>query len=210
MDESGFYGKRPEGEFSLARVCQRDAAAVKSDSINEKVTLSHLETHPRAAHQHSSILAQPADQSVIGSPGIMSEDQLSEDIFISSMHSTSSTIPSRGPTEIWTDMYPQSEDEQIVNTALVIFLKALTLPFALNVDWTMHRKAFKAKFGAAEYEARTDGYLRCTATGEPRAIVEVKATLRSKKESEIRMQESAQMVSWLVSHPESETNIPFR
>ncbi|PWY82799.1 hypothetical protein BO83DRAFT_454901 [Aspergillus eucalypticola CBS 122712] len=83
--------------------------------------------------------------------------------------------PSRTPESQKPDnvLYPPTMDEQIVNCALFIFLNALTMPFKLANNWTLHRKAFKAKFYNASFEARTDGYLD-DRRGEAQAIIEVK------------------------------------
>lgn len=93
-------------------------------------------------------------------------------------------------------LYPPTRDEQIVNCALVIFLNALTVPFKLANNWTLHRKVFKATFGEASFEARTDGYLD-DRQGNAQAIIEVKPVMRAKKLAAIRMQESSQMVAWV-------------
>ena len=75
-------------------------------------------------------------------------------------------------------------------------MNALTVPFKLANNWTLHRKVFKATFGEASFEARTDGYLD-DRQGNAQAIIEVKPVMRAKKLAAIRMQESAQMVAWV-------------
>jgi hypothetical protein len=92
---------------------------------------------------------------------------------------------SPGPADIAHLMYPQTKDEQIVNTALVDFLNALSMHFLQASAWTLHRKSFKAAFEHASFEARTDGYLEDGGSPERvRALIEV---LRRKKLNPIRM-----------------------
>ncbi|OJD16609.1 hypothetical protein AJ78_03249 [Emergomyces pasteurianus Ep9510] len=110
---------------------------------------------------------------------------------------------SPGPGEIQNLIFQQTKDEQIVNTALVNFLSALTLHAGLANHWTLHRKSFKAHFTHAFFEARTDGYLEDTKPGgKVRALIEVKAVPRERKRKMICMQEAAQMVAWILCHPD--------
>nr|KMM68379.1 hypothetical protein CPAG_04708 [Coccidioides posadasii RMSCC 3488] len=107
------------------------------------------------------------------------------------------------PEEIRNLVNHQTKDEQIVNTALVNFLSALTLHSGLPNHWTLHRKSFKAYFTHASFEARTDGYLEDTKPdGKIRALIEVKAVARERKRKAICMQEAAQMVAWIRSYPD--------
>lgn len=108
----------------------------------------------------------------------------------------------------WTpdETFVKSIDEQIVNTALVIFPNAITEHFQLSQHWTMHRKAFEATATRETkkvklYEARTDGYLSNEKTQRVRALIEVKAAKRGNRTLGIFMQESAQMMAWIMQHP---------
>ncbi|KAF1989303.1 hypothetical protein K402DRAFT_269534 [Aulographum hederae CBS 113979] len=102
-----------------------------------------------------------------------------------------------------------TEDEQIVNTALLLFLNALTIHSRslapIGADWTLHRRPFvltdSSKLKA--YEACVDGYLRTKKSpAAASAIIEVKPFLRSgQKGDAIRMQETAQMAAWIRSEP---------
>lgn len=110
---------------------------------------------------------------------------------------------------------PKSIDEQIINTALVIYLNATTEHFNLPQHWTMHRKKFVApavKNGTEEkgYEARTDGYLSDEKGARVRALIEVKSAPRNRKVLSIFMQESAQMAAWILEHPDEPPNLPGR
>jgi len=94
-----------------------------------------------------------------------------------------------------------AKDEQIVNTALVIFLNAITVLHpsfskpSSNVEWTMKR--IQITFG--KWVARTDGYLRCG--DRIKAILEVKPFVRRKDTDGIQKQESAQMAAWVRQNP---------
>ncbi|TVY79707.1 hypothetical protein Focb16_v008611 [Fusarium oxysporum f. sp. cubense] len=100
--------------------------------------------------------------------------------------------------------YQSIEDEQIVNTPLVLFLNALTLhcDYAQGA-WTIYRKTFVVKASATKvYEARVDGLLRVK--DRTCAIVEVKPLIRYGSEKtldKIRMQETAQMAAWIAQDP---------
>ena len=100
--------------------------------------------------------------------------------------------------------YKATIDEQIVNTALIVFLSALTLNCpAVKGSWSLHRAPFVAKdtSGNKLYEARVDGYL-INPRGEITAIVEVKPFLREKeKKRTIRIQEGGQMAAWISQYP---------
>lgn len=99
-------------------------------------------------------------------------------------------------------LYPPTKDEQLVNTALLVFLNALTVHFSLENDWTPHRKIFVAKFQNSSFQARTDGYLGDRSNGKVRALVEVKPALRAINLRRIRMQESAEIVAWIMNSPD--------
>ncbi|KAI0098803.1 hypothetical protein GGR51DRAFT_537491 [Nemania sp. FL0031] len=120
-------------------------------------------------------------------------------------HATPSDVfsPFTGSIE---DQFKAIQDEQIVNTALILFLNALTIHSALRADWTLHRRAFisRNRNGEKTYEARVDGLLRRRQDDKPLAILEVKPFTRRKKRLEIMMQESAQMAAWISQHPPRE------
>jgi hypothetical protein len=96
-------------------------------------------------------------------------------------------------------MYRPTKDEQIVNTALMLLLNALTMSQGLRVSWTMHRIPLRAIFDPHSYEARTDGYLS-DGKGNPHVLIEVKPMERNRRQPQIRMQESAQMVAWIKAY----------
>ena len=100
------------------------------------------------------------------------------------------------------ELYPRALDEQIVNTALIDFLQAITIHLPYAAQWTLHRKAFKLD----DWEARVDGYLQQTKTRQVKAIVEAKACIRDTavSVSRIRMQEGAQMAAWIFADADEE------
>ncbi|PKY07859.1 hypothetical protein P168DRAFT_300669 [Aspergillus campestris IBT 28561] len=102
------------------------------------------------------------------------------------------------PPELVSVLFPPTIDEQIVNSALVTFLDAITLHFGLSSSWTLHRIPFTAVFKTAQFEARTDGYLR-DRSGKPSVIIEVKPVIRVHNLVPIQIQETAQMVAWIKS-----------
>lgn len=99
--------------------------------------------------------------------------------------------------------FEKTQDEQIVNDALLELLKGLVLnlPNAKS-HWCSARLPFKVSFDSAEMEAQTDGYLGKRGQllkGETFAILEAKARVRTRQPMDItiHMQESAEMVGWI-------------
>jgi hypothetical protein len=105
------------------------------------------------------------------------------------------------------------DDEQIVNTALILLLQGICLraPSVEKVEWTLQRKSFdfkktkivdKKEKAVKLFQARTDGHLRININGASRslAILEVKASERL--EARPYMQESAQMAAWIYAEPD--------
>jgi hypothetical protein len=89
-------------------------------------------------------------------------------------------------------------DEQIVNMALILFLKAATVHFVGNSEWSIQRKAFIiGDKGDKGFEARVDGVLFRNTDDAIMAILEVKPFVRGKKEAAIQRQEAAQMAAWI-------------
>lgn len=122
----------------------------------------------------------------------------------------------RGDTDEYTE-FSTADDEQIVNTALILLLQGVCLraPDLGQAKWTLQRKAFcfaekpdqpnkPNKKSVTLFQARTDGHLRIKLPGLSRslAILEVKAKARA--EAEPYMQESAQMAAWIQTEPDME------
>ncbi|KAI2626288.1 hypothetical protein GGS21DRAFT_530900 [Xylaria nigripes] len=99
-------------------------------------------------------------------------------------------------------LFQSTNDEQIVNTALILLLNALSMLCGdITADWTLERYRLILGNGTKTiYEARVDSFLR-SRTGTMKAIVEVKPCIRSRKLAEIVMQETAQMAAWICSFP---------
>ncbi|RFU34262.1 hypothetical protein B7463_g2046, partial [Scytalidium lignicola] len=94
---------------------------------------------------------------------------------------------SRAVTEPDTNYYQTSKDlipktEEIVNTALLMFLNALTADFTQYHAWSPERKLFKAQFGKNNYQSCVDGFLEDEGLGSVRAIVETKKKRRDPPE----------------------------
>ncbi|KAH8427659.1 uncharacterized protein LDX57_005370 [Aspergillus melleus] len=101
--------------------------------------------------------------------------------------------------ELMNQLYTQTKDEEIVTSALFSLLCGLTVHTKIGNRWTVHRKALKACFRHASFVARVDGYLEDrTPVEKVRAVVEVKPMFREKRILQICMQESAQMVAWIL------------
>lgn len=102
-----------------------------------------------------------------------------------------------------------SEDEQVVNMALILFLDAVTIYHPQikeqgdkSPQWTIKRLQLKFK----NWEARTDGFLRMAGDKEEvRAILETKPYLRARNTVAIKRQESAQMAAWIFERPNDPT-----
>jgi len=104
--------------------------------------------------------------------------------------------------------FPPTKDEQIVNLALVLFLKAVTVHFVVRTNWSIQRVAFHvADKGDKKFEARVDGVLLNRYDNQVVAILEVKPFVREKKEAAIQRQEAAQMAAWISSSSEDKAGV---
>ena len=96
--------------------------------------------------------------------------------------STASDEPAPTPANPWTgsgsEIFQAIEDEQIVNTALWIYLNAIIIHCKhVHGDWSLLRRAFIARNarGDKTYEAKVDGILQTRSNDrKPIAILEVK------------------------------------
>ncbi|KAI9039976.1 uncharacterized protein KD926_008666 [Aspergillus affinis] len=200
-----FRGTKPtgEGKFFLAKISQLEAAKVESDEISDD---RRREEQNKAPTKSSSI---PLEGLTPNDLTPSTPEDLEEDDPFKSR--TPLTAESLGPREIRNEMYPKIDDEQVVNVATLNFLKAITAHFSwLSSSWTIHRKPFHARFENTQYEARTNGYLQGKESKDVRGLIEVKAPLRIDKQTEIRIQESAQTVAWVKEFPHTPPNRPYR
>ncbi|KAJ5427083.1 hypothetical protein N7465_002153 [Penicillium sp. CMV-2018d] len=104
-----------------------------------------------------------------------------------------------------------TKDEQLVNDALLLFLRAVTIfPYKLRCEWYSARSPFDtASFGINSMTARTDGYLE--ANGEVFSIVEVKPQIRDRvKRPEVLWQETSEMVAWIMHDEKNGRQCPLR
>ncbi|PYI02943.1 hypothetical protein BO78DRAFT_432519 [Aspergillus sclerotiicarbonarius CBS 121057] len=197
-----------EGNFTVARHYQLEVANTKdkTDPLTLTTPIAHRTRSRELGRQLAEMhLETPSKSNKISETLNVEDIRLDDPFDISETPLPETPSPFReitpAPKELENVLYPPTKDEQIVNCALIIFLNALTLPFKLANNWTLHRKVFKAVFDDATFEARTDGYLD-DRHGNAQAIIEVKPVTRSKKSNLIQMQESAQMVAWIKSDGE--------
>ncbi|OGM46182.1 hypothetical protein ABOM_004861 [Aspergillus bombycis] len=198
----------PEGDFSIARLYQLEVEKTKNLATAEQLStpIVHRTRTRQLETQLANIyLATPSkrpktlyDTPVVQGTHDDDDDDLALEDELTPLESTPFEQISPAPKELANVLYPPSKDEQIVNTALVVFLNALTMRFNLSSSWTMHRIALTAGFKDAQFEARTDGYLD-DSHGKPSVLIEVKPVSRSTKQAAIQIQESAQMVAWIKS-----------
>jgi hypothetical protein len=99
-------------------------------------------------------------------------------------------------------LYPPTEDEQIVDAALLNFPRAVTIVHPrVCLRWCLARKILQfvcnaESHGGVGYQARTDGYVRGPNRSAAYAIVEVKPCVRNHLPN-TRWQETAQMAAWI-------------
>lgn len=219
-----------EGNFFLAKLFQEDAEKVESNDVGANIVMSPISKCTRGktrekdgAKDASKDSAKSTGDNTYATPTksnwtdrmeslhLDDESQMIEDFSGDSPWSPWNMMKKDTPgSQEWNETKPKSQDEQIVNTALINFLKAITAHFPVSSDWSIHRKALAAKFASTEYEAKLDGYLKGKVHGEVRGLIEVKSAARKQDPFEVRMQESAQMVAWLLDSPEIPRRLPGR
>ena len=202
----------PLGSFFLVRYFQQAVSSLEGTAEDSPKTrfyntrskgglpspsTSTPSTQPLASSPDNSVNSLFADISSlgIGSPSIITESSL----FIS-------PNPKQDPG--YDQPEPPTEDEQIVNMALVAFLNAITVHLVRDVEWSLKRESFFVQQeGVRVFEARVDGVLRRRSNRKTvLAILEVKPYKRvasPKVTASIRMQEAAQMACWISSQPNS-------
>jgi hypothetical protein len=204
--------------FSLVHYYQEETVRVtdSADYHREKVLFTPVAQRTRAARlaardsrPHTPTPTARGESSLLDdvTQGIETLDLGSQTPALSSASQASVGVPeSLSPTSPISakvaKLFQSFNDEQIVNTALILFLNALSMRCdEVTAHWTLQRQSFTVGIGnETVYEARVDGFLR-SPTGDVKAIIEVKPCVRSQKSMEIRMQETAQMAAWICSHP---------
>ncbi|RAL00861.1 uncharacterized protein BO80DRAFT_425257 [Aspergillus ibericus CBS 121593] len=213
----GSFGKteNPEGSFAVARHYQQMAAdsreKIRPNSFDTPVARRTRSHYSKGAPDISTLQLNPpktppGKQTKLPETPVLStsDDDWIADDDESSPQVSPITPATQVPEELQKMMYPPTKDEQIMNIALVIFLNALTIHFTdcKSCVWTLHRKGFHANFTQASFEARTDGYLD-DLQESAYALIEVKPVIRGNRQNLIQMQESAQMVAWLMNDSEN-------
>lgn len=225
-----FRDKNKEGTFSLVRYYQHLSTLNKTEpgpfqqakvNFSPRVTRSMARRNLEYA-QESPSRQQGRAEPLFPSPKTPTADDIAGDL--SALENLSLTAEGRGFFETPLDEVASSpagedlagffkavKDEQIVNTALILFLNALTLhKNDLRGEWSLYRKPFtvsrmdQARKTIKAYEARVDGLLTVGNEERIAAIVEVKPHLRKPNNTvycRIRVQEAAQMAAWISQHP---------
>ncbi|KAI3015966.1 hypothetical protein CBS147353_7930 [Aspergillus niger] len=138
-----------EGNFTIARHYQLEVISTKNEV--DPRSLATPIAHRTRARVFSRKLADMYLETPSKSKNISDfldvEDlslDTSEDTPAKPSPETPSPLQETSPPskEQVSALYPPTRDEQIVNCALVIFMNALTVPFKLANNWTLHRKAF--------------------------------------------------------------------
>lgn len=219
--ESLERGEPAEGNFFVPGLFQKEAAAVDDDDTGNDIVF-FIPENTRAKKERrrlnkakKSAMTSTPNNSPVQLPPYENhgeQDDMEEYVSESSSFKPSSSFSesSSGSQEIWNQMYPRSEGEGTVNAALVSFLKAITAHFNLSSDWTMHQKPLKAKFANTQYEARSDGYLKGIYENDVRGLIEAKPFFRGRDLLDIRIQESAQNVAWLMEDSKASKELPGR
>ncbi|KAE8406285.1 hypothetical protein BDV37DRAFT_269932 [Aspergillus pseudonomiae] len=199
-------GENPEGSFAIARHYQVKAAnngkCMRPDSFDTPVakrTRSYTRRNLEEEFRNLQVDETPSKSLTPISQMPISEDSSDDDSVVADPLLPPPTPAALVPEDLQKLMFPPTKDEQIVNTALVVFLNSLTIHFPMikRCDWTLHRKAFVPQFEEARFESRTDGYLD-DGKGNPYALIEVKPIIRALiNQSRIQVQEGSQMASWI-------------
>ena len=191
----------PLGTFALVRYYQESANGIDSEEISQKTRYwtrsaankdQKTQSDPFSTPSRSDY-AEPIDSlfemMALGSPQEPTPSSLM----------TAYSPPSR---ETAIALAPTA-DEQIVNTALILFLTAITMHITSKLHWSLERRAFQVQKGMEKvFEARVDGILHQRSNKQNvLAIIEVKPRQRWDKQREIQMQEAAQMAAWISESP---------
>ncbi|PYI00691.1 hypothetical protein BO78DRAFT_437717 [Aspergillus sclerotiicarbonarius CBS 121057] len=188
---SSFTTQIPEGSFAPARHYQLQVSRTEQDDFGGGGVLFTPKVHNTRSRQQAPQPPVPQPD-FTKTPPSKPDSEFETPNFDNEPDSDSFMSSPLLPSG-WS-----SWNEQIVNTALLVFLDSLTLHFNLSVSWSLHRMALTAEFTDVKFQARTDGYL-ADRTGDIKAIIEVKPVLRQRKEAQIHIQESHQIVASLLA-----------
>lgn len=192
------------GAFTLVKYSQLEVQAAKGKTSSVSVMVSPIKTRSMTAreeYQNVTPSKAPANRQKIPNVEYGDSDDDNDD---GNKPNLSPWTPAKKSEQ--TVLYPPTEDEQIVNAALLNFLTLVTIAHPdVCLRWCLGRKAVQfvceaENSGAVGYEARTDGYLRGMSYPSAYAIVEVKPYVRANK-VHTRWQETAQMAAWIWEDP---------
>ena len=202
-------GKFPNlGNFSLARYYQISSQAVKEETLStEKLNTSPIMTRSKAKGQPPKTPATPTRPRRPKFLERVTPDRKDAGT-VDSLPDFSALVlsPISPATGEFTNL-TAIEDEQIVNSALLIYLNALTMHDLAAAEWSLSRRAFslrnRSKDDVKVFEARVDGCLRSRRIDRTLAIIEVKPHVRYPKNSDksVRLQEAGQLAAWISDEP---------
>lgn len=192
-------GRFPEiGTFALVRQFQVECQGLQDiyiESTSRKFTPVAKRTRGALREQQSPTPTFDSDLEEIGDLTLGSSPRFSPESTASAPYVFVPAV--REPNQ------QAVKDEQIVNTALILFLRAVTMHYDTRAHWSLHRHKFKlGEIDEEIFEARVDGYLRSLRDDQVKAIIEVKPFPRIEDRSGIRMQEGAQMAAWISNYPD--------
>jgi hypothetical protein len=215
------------GTFSLVRDSQCEVERIDDDNSSESPKFSPIAHRTRGRAALKNPLQAPSTPTPIRTAAnpIQNDPYLTPDVLrvvdhMAEFGISDSPFPPQSSAAVRSDIlspcspagpeaaacFPPTKDEQIVNSALLLFLKAVTVHFVGEANWSVQRKAFHvANKGDKIFEARVDGVLLRRSDHQIMAILEVKPCIRGKKEADIQRQESAQMAAWISSEGEAST-----
>ena len=212
--------KMKEGNFFAAKTHQKNAADIISEVISSPIANrtrsknsnpSRSDHDPQAESPTRSRNPGAQDPGQIDIDSLMTPGSKYDEFDVEPSPLPSGNTPMSKEFIPGEPIYGKTRDEQIVNSALIDYLNALTDHFDLGQHWVLHRRPLHAIVNGKQlYEARTDGYLTDESGEASRGLIEVKAARRDKHMFEIFRQESAQMVAWIINEPDKDSRLPGR
>ena len=212
--------KMKEGNFFAAKIHQKNAADIISEIISSPIAnrtrsknLNPRRPDPDPQAESPTRSRNPGgqDPGQIDIDSLMTPGSKYDELDLEPSPLPSGNTPMSKEFIPDEPIYGKTRDEQIVNSALIDYLNALTDHFDLGQHWVLHRRPLHAIVNGKQlYEARTDGYLTDESGQACRGLIEVKAARRDKHMFEIFRQESAQMVAWIISEPDRDPRLPGR
>ncbi|KAE8372159.1 hypothetical protein BDV26DRAFT_286178 [Aspergillus bertholletiae] len=194
----------PEGDFAIARLYQLEEEKTKnSASSHQPVTPIARRIRPRQIEKSCPwgipetrfreylelLTLQPVDPNIYYSKTVSEALTKLEEWYINRIRTEHTTTFYLDKNWLANVLYPPSRDEQVVNSALVVFLNALTMRFNFLPSWAMPRIALIAQFQEQD-----------DSRGRPSVLIEVKPASRSTDQTAIQIQQSAQMVARIKSN----------